>query len=110
MGALLRALKSNRVVTAIEILLAAFVVIYLIGIAGYYWTYGQTFTEAAYSAALTMAGSGGQIVEADTESERLWNGFYALSTNIFLVALVGGVVGVVLAEYLQTVEDEWHGR
>jgi hypothetical protein len=76
-----------------------------IGMAGYAWTEGMDATDAFVNAAMILSGMG-PVGELKTHGGKLFAGFYAIFSGLFVVVATGFVLAPVLHRVLHSFHVE----
>lgn len=100
MGTLRNVLQRKQIVTALQVLVIVFLVIYGIGILGYRYVYGMDTLDAVYTATLSLTDASSAVQVATTTGQQLFASFYTLAANLFLLALVSSIVALIFSQYV----------
>ncbi|MBX9910016.1 MAG: hypothetical protein K2Z25_15040 [Beijerinckiaceae bacterium] len=96
---------AARLGRAVLIYLGLAVIGMAIGMAGYGLTEGMSATEAFVNAAMILSGMG-PVAELKTEAGKIFAGFYALFSGLFVVIATGFVLAPVLHRVLHSFHVE----
>jgi hypothetical protein len=96
---------AARLGRAVLIYLGLAVIGMVIGMAGYGLTEGMSATDAFVNAAMILSGMG-PVAELKTEAGKIFAGFYALFSGLFVVIATGFVLAPVLHRVLHSFHVE----
>lgn len=96
---------AARLGRAVLIYLGLAVIGMAIGMAGYGLTEGMSATDAFINAAMILSGVG-PVAELKTEAGKIFAGFYALFSGLFVVIATGFVLAPVLHRVLHSFHVE----
>lgn len=104
-GILAPNLFARRMARAIAIWIGLAAVGLAIGMAGYGWTEGMSAVDAFVNAAMILSGMG-PVDQLKTDAGKLFAGFYALFSGLFVVIATGFILAPVMHRVLHSFHVE----
>ena len=94
-----REVFTNRLRQAFLLWLGVIVVGLLIGMAGYHWIAGESWTDAFLNASMILGGMG-QVSQLEGEGSKLFAGSYALFAGLAVIAATAVMISPILHRML----------